>query len=134
GCKLDSKLISALVERWKPESTHSIFYAVSVLSLWKTSIYSWGYQWVDDLRRLDRNAWIRRNFVEIVEDLTEVEREQYIRAIIFQIIGGILMPDKSRNLVHLRLLLKLVNFRVANEHSWGFTVLAILYREMCWAT
>ncbi|MBA0865823.1 hypothetical protein Goshw_015758, partial [Gossypium schwendimanii] len=61
----------------------------------------------------------------IVEDLTEVEREQYIRGYILQIIEGILIPDKSRNLVHLRLLLKLVNFRVAREYSWGFTMLSI---------
>ncbi|KAH1106586.1 hypothetical protein J1N35_010354 [Gossypium stocksii] len=40
------------------------------------------------------------------------------------------MPDLSRNLVHLRWLLKLVNFRVAGELSWGSAVLATLYREM----
>ncbi|MBA0865593.1 hypothetical protein Goshw_013642 [Gossypium schwendimanii] len=44
------------------------------------------------------------------------------------------MPDLSRNLVHLRWLLKLVDFRVAGELSWGSAVLATLYREMCGAT
>ncbi|MBA0615616.1 hypothetical protein Godav_015738 [Gossypium davidsonii] len=32
---------------------------------------------------------------------------------------GYLMLDLSRNLVHLRWLLKLVNFRVIREFSWG---------------
>ncbi|MBA0569935.1 hypothetical protein Golob_003633, partial [Gossypium lobatum] len=31
-------------------------------------------------------------------------------------------------------LLKLVDFRVAGEFSWGSAVLATLYREMCGAT
>ncbi|KAH1032702.1 hypothetical protein J1N35_044876 [Gossypium stocksii] len=44
------------------------------------------------------------------------------------------MPDLSRNLVHLRWLLKLVDFRAAGELSWGFAVLATLYLEMCRAT
>ncbi|MBA0683857.1 hypothetical protein Goari_025484 [Gossypium aridum] len=44
------------------------------------------------------------------------------------------MSDKSRNLVHLRWLLKLIDFRGASELSWGSTVLTTLYREMCWAT
>ncbi|MBA0826529.1 hypothetical protein Goarm_011371 [Gossypium armourianum] len=44
------------------------------------------------------------------------------------------MPNLSRNLVHLRWLLKLVDFRVAGELSWGSAMLAILYREMCEAT
>ncbi|KAG8475430.1 hypothetical protein CXB51_032261 [Gossypium anomalum] len=49
-------------------------------------------------------------------------------------IKGYLMPDLSRNLVHLRWLLKLVDFRAAGELSWGPAVLATLYKEMCGAT
>ncbi|KAG8490573.1 hypothetical protein CXB51_013753 [Gossypium anomalum] len=45
-------------------------------------------------------------------------------------IGGYLMPDLLRNLVHLRWLLKLVDFRAGGQLSWGFTVLETLYREM----
>ncbi|MFQ6640189.1 hypothetical protein Gotur_017021, partial [Gossypium turneri] len=50
------------------------------------------------------------------------------------IIGSYLVLDLSRNLVHLRWLLKLVNFRAAGKLSWGSIVLATLYREMCEAT
>ncbi|MBA0746589.1 hypothetical protein Gogos_009094 [Gossypium gossypioides] len=49
-------------------------------------------------------------------------------------IGGYLMPDLSRNLVHLRWLLKPLIFRAAGEFSWGYAMLATLYREMCGAT
>ncbi|PPR81843.1 hypothetical protein GOBAR_AA38873 [Gossypium barbadense] len=50
-------------------------------------------------------------FPESDDDSTEVERIRYARAYILQIIGGYLMPDLSRNLVHLIWLLKLVDFR-----------------------
>ncbi|MBA0880782.1 hypothetical protein Goshw_020116 [Gossypium schwendimanii] len=49
-------------------------------------------------------------------------------------IGSYLMLDLSRNLVHLRWLLKLVDFRAAGKLSWGSTMLATLYREMCRVT
>ncbi|MBA0694226.1 hypothetical protein Goari_004542, partial [Gossypium aridum] len=55
-------------------------------------------------------AWLRRNFGELDEDLTKVKREQHVHAYILMAIRGILTPDKSQNLVHLRWLLKLVNF------------------------
>ncbi|MBA0875810.1 hypothetical protein Goshw_027220 [Gossypium schwendimanii] len=45
-------------------------------------------------------------------------------------IGGYLMLELSLNLVHLRWLLKLIDFRVAGEFSWGSAVSKILYREM----
>ncbi|MBA0555834.1 hypothetical protein Golob_025989, partial [Gossypium lobatum] len=60
---------------------------------------------------------MKKTFTELVEDSTEVQRERYTRVYIFQIIGGILMPDKSRNLVHQRWLLKLVYFREVGELS-----------------
>ncbi|MBA0694315.1 hypothetical protein Goari_004626, partial [Gossypium aridum] len=47
----------------------------------------------------------------------EERRVRYTRAYILHIIRGILMLDKSQNLVHLRWLLKLVDFRQASELS-----------------
>ncbi|MBA0707561.1 hypothetical protein Golax_019595 [Gossypium laxum] len=44
------------------------------------------------------------------------------------------MLDLLRNLKHLRWLLKLVDFKVAVELSWGSVVLTTLYREMCGVT
>ncbi|MFQ6650056.1 hypothetical protein Gotur_022537 [Gossypium turneri] len=44
------------------------------------------------------------------------------------------MPDLLRSRVHLRWLLKLVDFRATGELSWGSAILATLYREMCGAT
>ncbi|KAH1039659.1 hypothetical protein J1N35_041402 [Gossypium stocksii] len=69
-----------------------------------------------------------------IPDRIKGERIQYARAYILEIIGGYLMLDLSRNLVHLRWLLKLIDFRAAGKLSWGSAVLATLYREMCEAT
>ncbi|KAG8478892.1 hypothetical protein CXB51_028738 [Gossypium anomalum] len=63
-----------------------------------------------------------------------LERIRYAQAYILEMIGGYLMPNFSRNRVHLRWLLKLIDFRAAGELSWGSAVLATLYREMCEAT
>ncbi|KAH1055185.1 hypothetical protein J1N35_033250 [Gossypium stocksii] len=66
-------------------------------------------------------GWLRDKLPEPDDDSTELERIQYDRTYILEIIGGYLMPDLSQNLA-------------AGELSWGSTVLATLYREMCGAT
>ncbi|KAK5812631.1 hypothetical protein PVK06_028067 [Gossypium arboreum] len=63
-------------------------------------------------------GWLRDIFLEPNNDATELERIRYGRAYILEMVGGYLMPDLSRNLVHLRWLLKLVDFRAADELSW----------------
>ncbi|KAG8498824.1 hypothetical protein CXB51_005251 [Gossypium anomalum] len=77
---------------------------------------------------------LRNTFPEPGNDLNEIERIRYARAYILEIIGGYLMPDLSRNLVHLRWLLKLFDFRAIGELSWGSVMLTTLYWEMCRAT
>ncbi|MFQ6637037.1 hypothetical protein Gotur_012885 [Gossypium turneri] len=79
-------------------------------------------------------GWLRDTFPDPNANSTEIERIRYARSYILQIIGGYLMPDTSRSRVHLRWLLKLVDFRGAGELSWGSAVLATLYRKMYGAT
>ncbi|MBA0670038.1 hypothetical protein Goklo_025325, partial [Gossypium klotzschianum] len=56
-------------------------------------------------------GWLRDIFSEPGNDSTKVERIRYARTYILEMIGGYLMLELSRNLVHLRWLLKLVDFR-----------------------
>ncbi|MFQ6630885.1 hypothetical protein Gotur_009332, partial [Gossypium turneri] len=44
---------------------------------------------------------------------------------------AILMPDKSQNLVYIRWLLHLVDFKEYVKLSWGSAVLVTLYQELC---
>ncbi|KAK5812622.1 hypothetical protein PVK06_028058 [Gossypium arboreum] len=76
GCKLDPRLISALIERGRIEI-----------------------------------GWLRDTFLEPDNDLTELERLRYTRAYIFEMIGGYLMPDLSRNCV------PLVNYAIVEMHQ-----------------
>ncbi|MBA0819129.1 hypothetical protein Gohar_022414 [Gossypium harknessii] len=62
-------------------------------------------------------GWLRDTFLESGNDLTEVERIRYARVYILEMIGGYLMLDLLRNLVHLRWLLEHVNFRAVDELS-----------------
>ncbi|MBA0768086.1 hypothetical protein Gotri_016920 [Gossypium trilobum] len=62
-------------------------------------------------------GWLRDTFLEPGNDSTKVERIRYARAYIIEKIESYLMPDLSRNLVYLRWLLKLLDFRAANEFS-----------------
>ncbi|MBA0644140.1 hypothetical protein Goklo_028347 [Gossypium klotzschianum] len=58
-----------------------------------------------------------------------VERQQFSRAFILRLTGGHLIPDKSRNLVHLPL--QLINLKETGRLSCGSTILTTLYRKMC---
>ncbi|KAG8472888.1 hypothetical protein CXB51_034856 [Gossypium anomalum] len=156
GCKLDLKLISALIERWRPK-THKFHLPCGECTITLEDVQlqlglpvdgsvltgsvqsaDWGaicYYLLGAIpdkfyRGQIEMGWLRDTFSEPGNDSTEVERIRYDRAYILEMIGGYLMPDLSRNLIHIGWLLKLIDFIAADELSWGSAVLATLYREM----
>ncbi|KAK5845361.1 hypothetical protein PVK06_001534 [Gossypium arboreum] len=78
--------------------------------------------------------WLEDSFQTIETSASEVENEQFTCAFILRLIGGLLMPDKSRNLIHLRWLLLLADLKESKRLSWRSAVLETLYREMCQVT
>ncbi|KAK5844360.1 hypothetical protein PVK06_000496 [Gossypium arboreum] len=160
GTKLDPTLISALVERWRPE-THTFHLPCGecTITLEDVSLQlglpvdgevvtgpvlsaDWSETCEQLLGKVPNKfkgsriemKWLEDNFKTIKASASDVEKEQFARAFILKLIGGLLMPDKSRNLVHLRWLLLLADLKEAGRLSWGSAVLATLYREMCRAT
>ncbi|PPR86890.1 hypothetical protein GOBAR_AA33801 [Gossypium barbadense] len=93
------------------------FWHVAMIGLGSVHSADWGVVCYELLGAIPDNinggqidmGWLRDTFPEPDDDSTELE---------LQIIRGYLMLDLSRNLVHLRWLLKLVDFRAAGELSW----------------
>ncbi|MBA0644109.1 hypothetical protein Goklo_028319 [Gossypium klotzschianum] len=79
-------------------------------------------------------GWLEENFKRIDTFASDIEKEQVVRTFILRLIVGLLMPNKSQNLVHLRWLLLLVDLKEAGHVRQESVVLAILYREMYQAT
>ncbi|KAG8486536.1 hypothetical protein CXB51_020002 [Gossypium anomalum] len=123
----------ATIERWRPEM-HTFYLPCGECTITLEDVHLQLGLSVDGYARSDRDGMVTRHIPGADNDSTELERIRYARAYILEMIGGYLMPDLSRNLVQLRWLLKLVDFRAAGELSWGSAVLATLYKEMCGAT
>ncbi|MBA0686982.1 hypothetical protein Goari_014545 [Gossypium aridum] len=128
GCKLDPTLVSALVERWRPEM-HTFHLSCNECTMTLKDMQlqigllvdgsvvigsvhavNWRGVYAETLGRVlemifggwIEMGWLRRNFDGIDKDSTEVQRKQHSYAYILLIVSGIIMPDKSRNLVYLK--------------------------------
>ncbi|KAL0435067.1 UNVERIFIED_CONTAM: Serine/threonine-protein phosphatase 7 long form [Sesamum radiatum] len=72
--------------------------------------------------------------VEITHDTPRPTVVQYTRCIAMLLLGGLMCPDSSGNMVPLLYLSKLEEINAARNYSWGSAVLAFLYRELCHAS
>ncbi|MBA0850359.1 hypothetical protein Goshw_028700 [Gossypium schwendimanii] len=114
GCKLDPKLISAFIERWRPKM-HTFHLPCEECTIT-----------LEDMQlqlRLPVDESVLTESVQsadwgaICYDLLSAIPNNIYGAYILEIIGDYLMLDLSQNLIHLRWLLKLVDFRAAGELS-----------------
>ncbi|KAL0329334.1 UNVERIFIED_CONTAM: hypothetical protein Sradi_4920100 [Sesamum radiatum] len=69
--------------------------------------------------------------VHITPDTLHLTVVQYARAVALLLLGRMMCPDLSRNLVSLLYLAKLEDIVAARNYSWGSAVLAFLYRKLC---
>ncbi|KAL0312775.1 UNVERIFIED_CONTAM: Serine/threonine-protein phosphatase 7 long form [Sesamum radiatum] len=163
----DCHLITALVERWRPE-THTFYFRVGeatitledVQIIWALPIDGLPVTGLDIERsteewqiycreylgfspdeeafkgsRLHTHAIM--NFIRTVEITHDTPRPtvvQYTRCIAMLLLGGLMCPDSSGNMVPLLYLSKLEEINAARNYSWGSAVLAFLYRELCHAS
>lgn len=70
----------------------------------------------------------------ITDDTPQTIVDQYARGCALLLIGGLMMPDSSRNTVSLLYLQFLENVEEAGRYSWASAVLAFLYHELCTAS
>ena len=159
--RLDWHLITALVERWHPE-THTFHFPhgeatitlqdvavqlglpVDGLPVTGSTRVDWrqlclellGVVPPDDRLHGSRLSlvWLTEHFQDLAFDADEAAIQCYARAYILQLMGGCLFMDKSGNNMHLLFLPLLADFEMAGQYSWGSAGLAWLYREMCRAS
>ncbi|KAH1192871.1 Serine/threonine-protein phosphatase 7 long form [Glycine max] len=160
--KINSSLITALIERWKPE-THTfhmrceectiILQDVSVLLGLRVDgaplIDQTNLDWAELCEELlgvrpqegelqgsvVKLSWLAHHFSQInIHDGNVEQLQRFTRAWILRFIGGVLFVDKSSSKVSLRYLQFLRDFEQCSMYAWGPAVLAYLYREMCSAT
>nr|KYP69594.1 Serine/threonine protein phosphatase 7 long form isogeny [Cajanus cajan] len=156
---VDNHLISALVERWRPEThtfhmpfgecTITLEDVAMLLGLKISGAPITGYatmDWAALVQRLLgmtppesvlvggrlRMSWIDRHFSDVSEHVHSQEQlERYTRAFILRMIGGYLLTDHSSSFVSLRYLALLEDLDACGHMSWGSCVLANMYRELC---
>lgn len=157
----DWHLITALVERWRPEThTFHMTSGETTLTLQDVEVLtglpvdgrpvtgSSKFDAIDYCQRflgvtVTRQqisgsciylAWLRERFSVVPADADDHCLDCHARAYILQLIGGTIFADKSGRHVHLMYLALLADLGQAREFSWGSAALAFLYRELCSAS
>ncbi|XP_016704223.1 protein MAIN-LIKE 2-like [Gossypium hirsutum] len=155
-------ILSALVERWHPE-THTFHFPcgectttledvtlqlglpidgspVTGVSAF-TDLAALCYQLLGDSPEDGESyffgikfIWLKAKIGQLSANASEGELMCAARAYIMHMIGAVLMLDANGDSVHLMYLSLLADLSTARLYSWGSAVLAMLYRELCRAT
>ncbi|KAK9985336.1 hypothetical protein SO802_030287 [Lithocarpus litseifolius] len=150
---IDHCLITALVERWRPE-THTFHLPHGEMSITLEDVEvilglpidgevligptavengNWKQLCVELLGfEVPANDNTTLRIAEpLPHDAMEIQIHQYARCYILALIGDKLFMDKSGDRVHLMFLEFLRDLRRPRQYSWGSGCLAWLYRELC---
>ncbi|RYR73377.1 hypothetical protein Ahy_A02g007721 isoform A [Arachis hypogaea] len=140
--RLDEPLVSAFVERWRPEThTFHMLFEECTITL-QDVVYQLGLL-VDghyvsgclmDFHvyiQGGRPAWQWETFGECPEGADEETVRRFACAYIMMLLGTQLFADKSGNRIHIRWLPYVTRLEDMGGYSWGSAALAWLYRCMC---
>ncbi|RYR05120.1 hypothetical protein Ahy_B06g084971 isoform E [Arachis hypogaea] len=138
--RLDEVLVSAFVERWRPE-THTFHMPFGECTITLQDVaYQLGlpvdgryvsgclsefHIYIDG----GRPPW--ETFGECPEDADDDTVRRYVRAYIMMLLGTQLFADKSGNRIHIRWLPYVARLEELGAYSWGSAALAWLYQCMC---
>ncbi|XP_065877031.1 serine/threonine-protein phosphatase 7 long form homolog [Euphorbia lathyris] len=161
GISVDYSLITALVERWRPE-THTFHLTVgeATITLQDVEVLtglrvdgnavtgSANYNFAQTCELLlgvvpppnvmrgkqIKLTWLDTQFQYLQPNARDDIVRCYARAFLLRVIGGLLFGGKNSGYVHFMWLPLLNDFDEAGQYAWGAATLAHLYREMCKAT
>ncbi|XP_020209565.1 serine/threonine-protein phosphatase 7 long form homolog, partial [Cajanus cajan] len=157
--KVSPGLLTALVERWRPE-THTFHMPFRECTITLQDVGMLVGLPVDGEPVLSRGSanilglaeellgvvppqseikghrvklsWLTANFGDIADDIDDVHvLVRYARAWILRYLGGVLVPDRSSSYMSLRWLVFLRGFGIIRTYAWGAAVLGCLYRNLC---
>ncbi|RYQ99456.1 hypothetical protein Ahy_B07g087388 isoform E [Arachis hypogaea] len=126
---LDEPLVSAFVERWRPE-THTFHLPFGECTVTLQDVaFQLGLP--VDGEAVSGCLGFRDRFRVLPVDASEETVRIYTRAYIMMMLSTQLFGDKSANRVHIRWLPFVANLDDMGRYSWGSAALAWLYRCMC---
>uniref|UniRef100_A0A7N2MUX7 Aminotransferase-like plant mobile domain-containing protein n=1 Tax=Quercus lobata TaxID=97700 RepID=A0A7N2MUX7_QUELO len=132
--EIDHCLISALVERSRPEThTFHLPHGEMLITLQDVEVIFGlpidGDILVGPTAVVDDGGW--RQLSPRPHDAMEMQIHQYARCYILALVGDKLFMDKSGDRVHLMFLDFMRNLHDLPQYSWGSGCLAWLYKELC---
>ena len=158
--RIDGALITALVERWRPE-THTFHMPEGELTITlqdvavllglridghpitgvtSVDIADYCGRWLGQIpdpsfmrpRLLSLN-WLSTTFdlTQLDDDATEGEVQRYVRATILRLIGGEIFGSKTKGYVHGMYFQFVQQLHPMQQYSWGSACLAHLYHNLC---
>ncbi|RYR29360.1 hypothetical protein Ahy_B01g053759 [Arachis hypogaea] len=143
--RLDESLVSAFVERWRPE-THTFHMPFGECTIILQDVaYHLGLpingQYVSgcltDFPRFiegGRPPWVWEMFSELPQGADDETVRRYARAYIMMLLSTQLFGDKSGTRLHIRWLPYVTRLEHMGQYSWGSAALSWLYRCMCRVT
>ncbi|RYR35460.1 hypothetical protein Ahy_A10g050604 isoform D [Arachis hypogaea] len=127
---LDEPLVSAFIERWRPEThTFQMPFGECTITLQDVA-YQLGLS-VDGLPVYGCLTDFHERFRVLLNDATEDTVHIYARAYIMMLLSTQLFGDKSENQVYIWWLPFVARLDDMGGYSWGSAALAWLYRCMC---
>ncbi|XP_075636957.1 serine/threonine-protein phosphatase 7 long form homolog [Castanea sativa] len=139
GREIDHGLITALVERWRPE-THTFHMPHGEITITLQDVEVLLGLPVDDNHKqlAGRRILINRLLEQVADPLPpnaeEDQLHKYARCYILALLGDTIFMDKSGDRVHLMWVQPLEDLRNPRRYGWGSACLAWLYRELCGAS
>ncbi|KAL9673047.1 hypothetical protein QQ045_029300 [Rhodiola kirilowii] len=158
--KTDPSLLTAVIERWRPE-THTFHFSegeatitlqdVSLLTGLPiegepvTGLARMNFEEVcvrllgaypecyDKAPGMAKRSWFTNYLAQIPVDADDETLKKYARAYLLNLIGSTLFGDKSGKAISLLFLPLLEDLDRVVNYSWGSAVLACLYSNMCTA-
>ncbi|RYR35163.1 hypothetical protein Ahy_A10g050301 isoform G [Arachis hypogaea] len=127
---LDEPLVSAFVERWRPE-THTFHMPFGECTVTLQDLFG-ELPPPNKVKQMTVHfTWFHERFSVLPPDANEETVRIYARAYIMMLLSTQLFGDKSANRVHIRWLPFVANLDEMGRYSWGSVALAWLYRCMC---